>query len=46
MEEKKSRGRPIKNKIKPIPATAEQIAKAIFHEADKKIPKPIKRPDK
>jgi len=29
-EEKKKRGRPVKNAIKPIPAPAEQIAKAIF----------------
>ena len=41
--EKKSRGRPVKNEIKPIPAPAEQIAKAIFFAADKKIPKPIKK---
>ena len=38
-EEKKKRGRPVKNKIKPIPATAEKIADAIFFAADKKIPK-------
>jgi len=36
-EEKKKRGRPVKNEIKPIPATAEKIAKAIFFGADKKI---------
>ena len=38
-KEKKSRGRPVKNEIKPIPAPAEKIAKAIFFAADKKIPK-------
>ena len=38
-EEKKPRGRPVKNEIKPIPAPAEKIAKAIFFAADKKIPK-------
>ena len=37
--EKKKRGRPVKNEIKPIPAPAEKIAKAIFFVADKKIPK-------
>ena len=36
--EKKQRGRPVKNEIKPIPAPAEKIAKAIFFAADKKIP--------
>ena len=35
--EKKKRGRPVKNEIKPIPATAEKIIKAIFFAADKKI---------
>ena len=38
-EEKKKRGRPVRNEIKPIPATAEKIADAIFFAADKKIPK-------
>ena len=33
--EKKKRGRPVKNEIEPIPAPAEQIAKAIFFAADK-----------
>ena len=42
--EKKPRGRPVKNDIKPIPAPAEKIAKAIFHAANKKIPVPIKKP--
>jgi len=36
-EEKKKRGRPIKNEIKPIPAPAEKIAQTIFFAADKKI---------
>ena len=35
--EKKLRGRPVKNEVKPIPATAENIAKAIFFAADKGI---------
>jgi len=39
-EQKKKRGRPVKNEIKPIPATAEKIAQTIFFAADKKIPKP------
>lgn len=34
---------PVKNEIKPIPAPAEKIAKAIFFAADKKIPKPMKK---
>jgi hypothetical protein len=33
------RGRPITNKIDPIPASAEKIAKAIFRAADKKLAK-------
>lgn len=40
-----SRGRPIKNKVDPIPASPEQIAKAIFKAADmanKKNAKPTK----
>ena len=36
------RGRPIKNKVDPIPASAEQIARAIFRAADKKNAKPAK----
>ena len=31
------RGRPVTNEIEPIPATPEQIAKAIFRAADKKV---------
>lgn len=38
------RGRPITNKIDPIPASAEKIAKAIFKAADKKIVKTQKAP--
>ena len=34
----KLRGRPIKNVIQQIPEKPEQIAKAIFRAADKKIP--------
>ena len=39
-KEKRPRGRPIKNEIKPIPEPAESIAKAIFFAADKKIVRP------
>ncbi len=39
-EEKRQRGRPVKNEVKPIPAPAEKIAKAIFNAANKKISKP------
>ena len=39
-KEKKRRGRPVKNEIKPIPAPAEKIAQSIFFAADKKIVKP------
>ena len=31
------RGRPVKNKIKPINASPEEIAKAISFSADKKL---------
>lgn len=39
MAEKPSapRGRPIKNKVDQIPASAQQIARAIFRAADKKV---------
>ena len=40
--ESRSRGRPVKNQIEPIPDTAPNIARAIFHGADKKI-KPIQK---
>jgi len=48
MTEKPSapRGRPTKNKLDPIPASAEQIARAIFRAADQKVakaPKPKKK---
>lgn len=36
-QKKKSRGRPAKNKIKPINASPEEIAKAISLAADKKL---------
>jgi len=36
-EQKKQRGRPVKNEVKPIPATAKKIAQTIFFAADKKI---------
>ena len=40
------KGRPIKNQIEPIPATPEQIAKAIFRAAEKnkdRVAKPKKK---
>ena len=40
-KDKRKRGRPVVNEVKPIPATAENVAKAIFHAADKKI---LKKP--
>jgi len=41
-KDKKPRGRPVKNEIKPIPEPAEKIAQRIFFAADKKIlPKPV-----
>lgn len=47
MTEKPSarRGRPTTNKVDQIPATPEQIAKALFRGADKKA-KPKKRKPK
>ena len=42
------RGRPITNKIDPIPASAEKIAQAIFRAADNKAvqsKKPKKKPN-
>lgn len=33
------RGRPITNEMEPIPASPEEIAKAIFRAADKKAAK-------
>jgi len=44
-KEKKPRGRPVKNEIKPIPAPAEKIAQTIFFAADKKIVKINKKTD-
>ncbi len=42
MVDKQPRGRPVVNKVEQIPASPEDIAKAIFRAADKKIkpPKP------
>jgi hypothetical protein len=43
-----TRGRPITNKVDPVPASPEKIAQAIFKAADKKIakrPKPKKKPN-
>ena len=34
---KKPRGRPVKNVIEPIDATPEEIARAIFRDADRKL---------
>lgn len=43
------RGRPVTNQIEPIPATPEQIAKAIFRAADKQAktakPKAKRKPN-
>ncbi len=36
-KDKRKRGRPVKNEIEPIPDTAENIAKAMFKDADRKI---------
>ena len=35
-----AKGRPTTNVIDPIPASPEEVAKAIFRAADKKIKKP------
>ncbi len=40
MTEKPHKGRPIKNKVERIPASPEEIAKAMFRANDKKIKKP------
>lgn len=40
------KGRPIKNKMDQIPALPEDIAKAMFKAADKKIKKAKKKPKK
>jgi len=45
-KEKKPRGRPVKNEIKPIPDTAKNIAKAILFAPHKKIAKPTNKSDK
>ena len=48
MTHKQPRGRPITNQTERIPASAEEIAKAIFRAANKKIeqkPKPKKKPN-
>lgn len=34
---KSSKGRPVKNVIEPIDASPEEIAKAIFRNADRKL---------
>ena len=36
---KRAQGRPIKNVVRPIPVAPEEIARALFRSADKKIPK-------
>jgi len=36
-QDKRSRGRPVKNQIEQIPDTAPNIARALFRGADKKI---------
>ena len=39
-KKKRPRGRPIKNEIELIPDSPENIAKAIFRDADKRIVRP------
>ena len=36
-EKKRPRGRPVKNVIEPIDASPEEIARAIFRDADRKL---------
>ncbi len=36
-KDKRKRGRPVKNEVKPIPDTAQNIVKAMFKDADRKI---------
>lgn len=48
MTDKQPKGRPIKNMVDPIPASAEKIAQAIFRGASKKnvpVNKPKKKPN-
>jgi hypothetical protein len=40
-----ARGRPVTNQIDPIPASPEEVAKAIFRAADKKIKRPKPKPN-
>ena len=39
-QDKRPRGRPLKNQIEQIPDSPQDIARAIFRSADKKIVKP------
>jgi hypothetical protein len=39
------KGRPVTNKMGQIPASSEDIAKAIFRSADEKIKKPKPKPN-
>lgn len=39
------KGRPVTNKVDQIPALPEDIAKAMFKAADKKIKKPKPKPN-
>ncbi len=45
MDEKQPKGRPVTNKLDRIPASPEDIAKAMFKAADKKIEKPKPKPN-
>ncbi|HVR90658.1 MAG TPA: hypothetical protein VHG29_06155 [Novosphingobium sp.] len=45
MVDKQPRGRPTVNKMEQIPAPPEDIAKAIFRAADKKVKKPKPKPN-
>lgn len=44
-EEPAQKGRPVTNKLDRIPASPEDIAKAIFRAADKKVKKPKPKPN-
>ena len=45
MSDKTAKGRPIINKLDRIAAPPKDIAKAMFRAADKKIKKPLKKPN-
>lgn len=45
MDDKRSRGRPTKNKVEQIPASPKEIAKALFADNDRKVKKPKPKPN-